>query len=65
MILDPRLLSKGYGRFFLSSLPPAPLITGTWQQLREQLRTFYADDSRAGPQGLTPREPPITVQVDA
>src|SRR5690606_29016719 len=25
VILDPRLLSKGYGRFFLASLPPAPL----------------------------------------
>src|SRR5690606_26511183 len=42
VILDPRLLSKSYGRYFLSSLPPAPLVTGTWQELREDLRAFYA-----------------------
>jgi ATP-dependent DNA helicase DinG len=42
VILDPRLLSRGYGRFFLGSLPPAPLLTGPWVELREQLRAFYA-----------------------
>ncbi|CAN5863272.1 ATP-dependent DNA helicase DinG [soil metagenome] len=41
VILDPRLLTKGYGRFFLDSLPPAPLVTGPWAVLREQLRDFY------------------------
>jgi ATP-dependent DNA helicase DinG len=25
MLCDPRLLSKGYGRIFLASLPPMPL----------------------------------------
>ncbi|HEX2167168.1 MAG TPA: helicase C-terminal domain-containing protein [Longimicrobiales bacterium] len=44
VILDPRLLSKGYGRFFLSSLPPAPLVTGPWHDVRERLREFYAMD---------------------
>jgi ATP-dependent DNA helicase DinG len=45
VILDPRLLQKGYGRFFLGSLPPAPLVTGSWAELREQLRAFYAREA--------------------
>jgi ATP-dependent DNA helicase DinG len=53
VILDPRLLSKGYGRYFLSSLPPAPLVTGPWPQLREQLRAFYASGGRELQAGLT------------
>jgi ATP-dependent DNA helicase DinG len=47
VILDPRLLSKGYGRYFLASLPPAPLVTGPWEDVRNHLRTFYADDARS------------------
>jgi ATP-dependent DNA helicase DinG len=42
VILDERLLSKTYGRYFLASLPPAPLIHGSWQELRPQLQEFYA-----------------------
>ncbi|MEX0907225.1 MAG: helicase C-terminal domain-containing protein [Gemmatimonadota bacterium] len=42
VILDARLLSKSYGRFFLESLPPAPLVTGPWSEMREQMRRFYA-----------------------
>jgi ATP-dependent DNA helicase DinG len=50
VILDPRLLTKGYGRFFLDSLPPAPLVTGPWTDVRETLRAFYhaAGDGSAG-----------------
>jgi ATP-dependent DNA helicase DinG len=47
VILDPRLLSKGYGRYFLASLPPAPLVTGPWTDVLEHLRTFYADETRS------------------
>jgi ATP-dependent DNA helicase DinG len=53
VILDPRLLSKGYGRYFLSSLPPAPLVTGPWRELHAQLRAFYGHESRQRPDGLT------------
>jgi ATP-dependent DNA helicase DinG len=41
VILDTRLLTKGYGRYFLDSLPPAPLVTGSWTELRHALRDFY------------------------
>ncbi len=38
-VLDPRLRTKGYGRRFLASLPPAPVV----QEL-ESLSTFLAAD---------------------
>ena len=44
VILDPRLISKGYGRYLLASLPPAPLVTGTWSELLPGLRAFYDAD---------------------
>ena len=36
-VLDPRLLNKGYGRRFLASLPPTPIVHDL-----EQVRTFMA-----------------------
>jgi ATP-dependent DNA helicase DinG len=65
VILDPRLLARGYGRYFLESLPPAPLVTGTWTALREQLRRFYAGREPAADRGLTPGTVPITLEMDA
>jgi ATP-dependent DNA helicase DinG len=38
-ILDSRLLSRGYGRAFLESLPPCPVTT-----LREDLDRFFRSD---------------------
>jgi ATP-dependent DNA helicase DinG len=40
-ILDGRLLTKGYGRAFLDSLPPCPLT-----HEREDLRAFFGGASR-------------------
>ncbi|MFQ5994387.1 MAG: ATP-dependent DNA helicase [Acidiferrobacterales bacterium] len=37
VICDPRLLTKGYGRVFLSSLPPVPLTRGL-----DDVRQFFA-----------------------
>jgi ATP-dependent DNA helicase DinG len=51
VILDPRLLTKGYGRYFLSSLPPAPLVTGPWSELRERLREFHDATPAIAPGG--------------
>jgi ATP-dependent DNA helicase DinG len=42
VLLDRRVLDKSYGRYFLSSLPPAPVRTGGWRQLRTELEEFYA-----------------------
>ncbi|MEJ2501720.1 MAG: helicase C-terminal domain-containing protein, partial [Gemmatimonadota bacterium] len=54
VLLDPRVLEKSYGRYFLESLPPAPVRTGTWTTLRPELERFYgasfgADDPADGP----------------
>jgi ATP-dependent DNA helicase DinG len=54
VMLDPRLLTKGYGRYFLSSLPPAPLVTGPWSELREQLRRFYDEGAAPAPLRAAP-----------
>ncbi len=41
VLLDRRVLEKGYGRYFLESLPPAPVQTGPWGELRLELAQFY------------------------
>ena len=41
VILDRRIHERGYGRYILGSLPPAPVTVGPWQELLTQLRDFY------------------------
>jgi ATP-dependent DNA helicase DinG len=41
-LLDRRVLEKGYGRYFLGTLPPAPVITAPWIEASEQLLRFYS-----------------------
>ena len=40
-LLDRRILEKGYGRYFLGTLPPAPVISAPWIEASEQLLRFY------------------------
>jgi ATP-dependent DNA helicase DinG len=63
VILDPRLLSKGYGRYFVESLPPAPLVTGPWVELREALRGFYAAhvEKSSGSRAQPPHDSAATI----
>ena len=42
VLLDRRVLEKNYGRYFLESLPPAPVVRGVWPELCGRLREFYA-----------------------
>jgi ATP-dependent DNA helicase DinG len=42
VLLDRRVLERGYGRYFLESLPPAPVETGQWAELRLDLAHFYS-----------------------
>ncbi len=42
VLLDNRVLEKSYGRYFLESLPPAPVRTGTWAEVSGVLREFYS-----------------------
>jgi ATP-dependent DNA helicase DinG len=41
VLLDRRVLEKSYGKYFIDSLPPAPLHTGAWSELRFELAAFY------------------------
>ncbi len=41
-ILDRRILEKGYGRYFLGTLPPAPVVTAPWIEASEHLLRFYS-----------------------
>ncbi|MFW5952332.1 MAG: helicase C-terminal domain-containing protein, partial [Gemmatimonadota bacterium] len=40
VLLDTRVLEKSYGRYFLDSLPPAPVRTGQWRELTMGLLEF-------------------------
>ena len=42
VLLDRRVVTRSYGRYFLESLPPAPVATGAWKDLRAGIRDFYA-----------------------
>jgi len=44
VILDKRILTKSYGRTFLSSLPPARQETGPWRALWPKVGDFFAGD---------------------
>ena len=48
VLLDRRVLEKGYGRYFLDTLPDAPARTGSWIELSEQLLAFYSRRGRHG-----------------
>jgi ATP-dependent DNA helicase DinG len=44
VLLDRRVLDRSYGRYFLASLPPAPLRTGSWSSLRGEVAAFYRQE---------------------
>ena len=64
LILDRRVLVKGYGRLFLESLPPARRVTGTLQEVlgaigevcREERRSFDSARSAQDERGVPPVE---------
>jgi ATP-dependent DNA helicase DinG len=43
VLLDRRVIEKGYGRYFLGSLPPAPVLRAPWSELRATLAPFYGE----------------------
>jgi ATP-dependent DNA helicase DinG len=45
LILDGRIAKKSYGRYFLDSLPPAPLVKGPWQTVKAAMLRFYGEHS--------------------
>lgn len=42
VLMDPRVLTRGYGEMLLDTLPPAKRVTGPWEDVRRQLVPFFA-----------------------
>ncbi len=45
VLLDRRASERGYGRYLLEALPPAPVHVGPWSVVRDEIRHFYLRDS--------------------
>lgn len=59
LILDKRVITKGYGRLFLNSLPAAQRMTAPAEQILSQLRLFFAqhpDNEHAPDEALSSPE---------
>jgi ATP-dependent DNA helicase DinG len=52
VLMDPRVLTRGYGEMLLDTLPPAKRVVGPWEEVRRQLVPFFhgtgAEPSSAG-----------------
>ncbi len=46
VLVDPRVISKSYGRTLLEALPPARRLVGAWASVLEHVQAFYQS---AGP----------------
>ena len=51
LILDSRVLSKNYGRFFLKSLPQARVLKGAGEEVFPEMRRFFEDQESYSCQG--------------
>ena len=50
MVLDGRIAKKGYGHYFVDSLPEVPRRVGPWTEVKEEMVRFYGERAvrRAG-----------------
>ena len=46
LLLDPRILTRSYGRTLRAALPDAPLVKGPWDEVLIRLREFYGRGGR-------------------
>jgi ATP-dependent DNA helicase DinG len=47
LVLDGRIAKKSYGRYFVDSLPPAPMVKGPWKVVKEAMLRFYGERMEA------------------
>ncbi|HEX2076211.1 MAG TPA: helicase C-terminal domain-containing protein [Longimicrobium sp.] len=43
LVLDGRIAKKSYGRYFIDSLPPAPVVKGPWRVVKEAILAHYGE----------------------
>jgi ATP-dependent DNA helicase DinG len=48
VLMDPRVLSRGYGEMLLETLPPARQVTGPWEDVRRHLIPFFGANKVSG-----------------
>jgi ATP-dependent DNA helicase DinG len=53
VLLDGRLLSRSYGKRFLDSLPPATALTGTLEEICDQLAEFFTKRGSPPPERIS------------
>ena len=41
LILDDRIVTRRYGRYLRGSLPEAPFVKGSWDDVMRRVRAFY------------------------
>jgi ATP-dependent DNA helicase DinG len=46
VLMDPRVLTRGYGEMLLETLPPARRVTGPWDDIRLSLIPFFKSPSK-------------------
>jgi ATP-dependent DNA helicase DinG len=49
VLMDPRVLTRGYGEMLLDTLPPAKRLIGPWEDVRRQLVPFFGSSSAEVP----------------
>ena len=47
VLMDPRVLTRGYGEMLLDSLPPARRVQGPWDEIRRTLVPFFQSGGSA------------------
>jgi ATP-dependent DNA helicase DinG len=57
VLLDSRLRSRSYGKKFIKSLPPATALTGTLEEICDQLADFFTQRGSPPPERITRVDP--------
>jgi ATP-dependent DNA helicase DinG len=57
VLMDPRVLSRGYGEMLLETLPPAKQVSGPWEEVRRHLIPFF--QSHGARNHAKPRRPKV------
>ena len=47
LVLDGRIAKKSYGRYFVESLPPAPVVKGPWRVVKDAILRHYGERMEA------------------
>ncbi|MDE0395199.1 MAG: helicase [Gammaproteobacteria bacterium] len=52
ILLDSRIVTRSYGRALRAALPPAPMVRGSWAEVRRRIADFYGDGTGVAGSGI-------------